>query len=50
VLLAVNAVPDWYRPASAGPAAQVAEAYADMTVGLLTGTPRPAQVSLRKTA
>ena len=50
VLAAVNAVPDWYRPASAGPAAKVAEAYADMTVGLLSGTPKPAELPLRKTA
>jgi AcrR family transcriptional regulator len=40
VLAAVNAVPDWYRPPSGGPAAHVAEAFADMTVGLLVGTGR----------
>jgi AcrR family transcriptional regulator len=41
ILAAVNAVPDWYRPSSGEPAALVADAYADMTVGLLMGTPRP---------
>jgi AcrR family transcriptional regulator len=40
ILASVNAVPDWYRPSSAESPAAVAEAYADMTVGLLTGTPR----------
>jgi AcrR family transcriptional regulator len=42
VLAAVNAVPDWYRPSGGDSPARVADAYADMTVGLLTGTPRPA--------
>lgn len=42
VLAAVNAVPDWYRPNGSESPAQLAESYADMTVGLLTGTPRPA--------
>jgi TetR/AcrR family transcriptional regulator, cholesterol catabolism regulator len=42
VLAAVNAVPDWYRPSNGNPPMAVAEAYAQMTVGLLTGTPRPA--------
>jgi AcrR family transcriptional regulator len=50
VLAAVNAVPDWYRPSSGEPAARVADAYADMTVGLLTGTPRPEQLQNRKSA
>jgi AcrR family transcriptional regulator len=50
VLAAVNAVPDWYRPSKSETPSVIAEAYADMTVGLLTGTPRPAQVPLRKTA
>jgi AcrR family transcriptional regulator len=48
VLAAVNAVPDWYRPSSGEPAARVADVYADMTVGLLTGTPRSAQMRIRK--
>ena len=43
VLAAVNAVPDWYRPTGRDSAAHIAEAYADMTVGMLTGTPRPAR-------
>ena len=47
VLAAVNAVPDWYRPTGRDSASQIAEAYADMTVGMLTGTPRPAQQSAR---
>lgn len=38
VLAAVNAVPDWYRPGRGKSAARIAEAYAEMTVGLLTGT------------
>ena len=50
VLAAVNAVPDWYRPTSGAPPAEVAEAYADMTVGLLTGTPMASQRSLRNMA
>jgi AcrR family transcriptional regulator len=40
VLAAVNAVPDWYRPKGSESAAHIAEAYANMTVGLLTGSPR----------
>lgn len=43
VLAAVNAVPDWYRPSSGDSPARVADAYADMTIGLLTGTPRPSK-------
>jgi AcrR family transcriptional regulator len=39
VLAAVNAVPDWYRPNRGDSASSIAKAYADMTVGLLTGTP-----------
>ncbi|HEY1510957.1 MAG TPA: TetR/AcrR family transcriptional regulator [Solirubrobacteraceae bacterium] len=50
VLAAVNAVPDWYRPASGDSPAKVADAYADMTIGLLTGTPRPAPKKARKTS
>jgi hypothetical protein len=38
VLAAVNAVPDWYRPRGADSAQRISQAYADMTVGLLTGT------------
>jgi AcrR family transcriptional regulator len=41
VLAAVNSVPDWYRPHGADSPAHIAAAYADMTVGMLTGTPRP---------
>jgi AcrR family transcriptional regulator len=37
VLAAVNAVPDWYRPGGDSPA-RIAEAYAEMTLGLLVGT------------
>jgi AcrR family transcriptional regulator len=48
VLAAVNAVPDWYRASGADPAAEIAEAYADMTVGLLTGTPSVKRARLRK--
>jgi TetR/AcrR family transcriptional regulator, cholesterol catabolism regulator len=40
VLAAVNAVPDWYRPRGSDSPRAVAETYADMTVGLLTGTRR----------
>jgi AcrR family transcriptional regulator len=47
VLAAVNAVPDWYRPSGRDPASKVAAAYADMTIGLLTGTPRPARARAR---
>jgi hypothetical protein len=43
VLAAVNAVPDWYRASGADSASDIARAYADMTVGLLTGTPRAAR-------
>jgi TetR/AcrR family transcriptional regulator, cholesterol catabolism regulator len=43
VLAAVNAVPDWYKPGGQDSASHIAEAYADMTVGLLTGTPRSAR-------
>lgn len=46
VLAAVNAVPDWYRPRGADSAQRISEAYADMTVGLLTGT-RVRSASLR---
>ena len=38
VLAAVNAVPDWYRPRGTDSAQRISEAYADMTVGMLTGT------------
>jgi AcrR family transcriptional regulator len=38
VLSAVNAVPDWYRASSDESTAQVAQVFADMTVGLLVGT------------
>jgi TetR/AcrR family transcriptional regulator, cholesterol catabolism regulator len=43
VLAAVNAVPDWYRASGADSPSDIARAYADMTVGLLTGTPRVAR-------
>jgi AcrR family transcriptional regulator len=46
VLAAVNAVPDWYKPTGSDSPADVASAYADMTVGLLTGTAQ--QIPLRK--
>jgi AcrR family transcriptional regulator len=42
ILAAVNAVPDWYRPTGKDSASHIAEAYAEMTIGLLTGTPRDA--------
>ena len=48
VLAAVNAVPDWYRASGADSASHIAEAYADMTVGLLTGTPRRARKQGRR--
>jgi len=49
VLAAVNAVPDWYRSNRGDSAAQIAENYAEMTVGLLTGTPmRSRRASRRK--
>ncbi len=38
VLAAVNAVPDWYRASSGESAVTIAEAYADMTIGMLRGT------------
>ncbi len=38
VLAAVNSVPDWYRRTGGDTAAEIAEQYADMTVGLLVGT------------
>lgn len=41
VLAAVNAVPDWYRPRGGDSARTIAASYADMTVGLLTGTHQP---------
>jgi len=48
VLAAVNAVPDWYRPRGSDSPRVVAETYADMTVGLLTGTrQRGARVASR---
>ena len=41
VLAAVNMVPDWYRPVDGNDkAVEIAGAYAEMTVGMLTGTPR----------
>jgi AcrR family transcriptional regulator len=48
VLAAVNAVPDWYRPSGGDSPARVADAYADMTIGLLTGTPPRQQKKARK--
>lgn len=51
VLAAVNAVPDWYNPRGRDSAGRIAAAYADMTVGLLTGTaPRDYVVAARKAA
>lgn len=50
VLAAVNAVPDWYRASSGESATTIAEAYADMTVGMLKGTTTAAQTSGRKSA
>jgi AcrR family transcriptional regulator len=47
VLAAVNAVPNWYRPSGSDSIENIAEAYADMTVGLLTGTPNPAWTTPR---
>jgi len=38
VLAAVNAVPYWYRASSGESPATIAEAYANMTVGMLRGT------------
>ncbi len=38
VLAAVNAVPDWYRPNRGDSPGRVAQVYAEMTVGMLTGT------------
>jgi AcrR family transcriptional regulator len=41
VLAAVNVVPDWYRSSDGDDnPSDIAAAYAEMTVGLLTGTPR----------
>lgn len=40
VLAAVNAVPDWYRPDGKDSASHIAESFAEITIGLLTGTPR----------
>jgi TetR/AcrR family transcriptional regulator, cholesterol catabolism regulator len=50
VLAAVNAAPDWYRSTGVDSPAHIAENYADMTVGLLTGTPRrpPARSRVRR--
>lgn len=52
VLAAVNAVPDWYRPRGGDTPTQIAKSYADMTVGLLTGTPyrAPARKARRRPA
>src|SRR3984885_6762930 len=50
VLAAVNAVPDWYRASSGESAATIAEAYADMTVGMLRGTTTSDQTHIRTTA
>jgi TetR/AcrR family transcriptional regulator, cholesterol catabolism regulator len=50
VLAAVNAVPDWYRASSGESATTIAEAYADMTVGMLRGTTTSDQTHVRKTA
>ena len=38
ILAAVNAVPDWYRAGGRDSAHKIAEAYAELTVGTLTGT------------
>lgn len=38
VMAAVNSLPDWYRTSGGDPPGHIAQAYADMTVGLLTGT------------
>jgi AcrR family transcriptional regulator len=38
ILAAVNSVPDWFRPGRGEGASDVAEAYANMTVGLLVAT------------
>jgi TetR/AcrR family transcriptional regulator, cholesterol catabolism regulator len=40
ILAAVNAVPDWYSSGGRDDPRQIAEDYADMTVGLLQGTRR----------
>ena len=50
VLAAVNAVPDWYRASSGEPAATIAEAYADMTVGMLRGTTTLDQIRSERSA
>lgn len=41
ILAAVNAVPDWYRSGGRDSAHKIADAYADLTVGTLTGTVAP---------
>ena len=47
ILAAVNAVPEWYRPGGRDSAQSIAEAYANLTIGMLTGThensPEPAR-------
>jgi AcrR family transcriptional regulator len=51
VLAAVNAVPDWYRPRGADSAREIAMSYADMTVGVLSGTrSRPKTARERRAA
>jgi AcrR family transcriptional regulator len=50
VLAAVNSVPDWYRPGGADSPAHIAARYADMTIGMLTGTPRPRRRSRARRA
>lgn len=40
VLAAMNAMPEWYHPDRGDLPGPIAEAYADMTVSLLTGTSR----------
>jgi AcrR family transcriptional regulator len=47
LLAAVNAVPDWYKPSGNDSASRVADSYAEMTVGMLTGTPRPPKPARR---
>lgn len=42
LLAAINAMPDWYRPDGGDPPHRIAEAYADMTVGLLSAARRHA--------
>ncbi len=48
VLAAVNAAPDWYRPTGPDSPEHIAQSYADMTIGLLTGTPRPSRKRARR--